>query len=396
MIRVMLPLALLTATAAADDAAVDRAPDSVRFATFNISMGLEREDELRAHLASGAYPPLQRAAEIIQRVRPDVLLLNEFDYSEDPEAALDFQQNYLSVGWNGQEPIEYRESFTARVNTGEPSGLDLDGDGKLDGPGDAWGFGRFPGQYGMRVLSRHPIDPEGVRLFRQLRWSEMPGALRPVNPDGSPFHDDDAWSLLRLSSKSHWDLPVVIDGRSVHFLVSHPTPPVFDGPEDRNGRRNHDEIRFWAEYVSGEAADWIRDDRGGTGGLAPGSLFVIAGDLNADPRDGDSWPGAIAQLLDHPAINTSCVPVSEGAVAAALAQGGSNDRHRAHPANDTADFSDDGVGNLRVDYVLPSRQLETTACGVFWPGPDDEAAGLLEGFDHRLVWVDVRVPEDSP
>ena len=35
---------------------------------------------------------------------------------------------------------------------------------------------------------------------------------------------------------------------TVHFLVSHPTPPVFDGPEDRNGPRNYDEIRFWADY----------------------------------------------------------------------------------------------------------------------------------------------------
>lgn len=396
MIRVMLPLLLLASAAPAHGSASERPPGTVRFATFNIAMGLEREGEMRAHLASGAYPPLQRAAEIIQRVRPDVLLLNEFDHSEDPEAALDFQLNYLSVGWNGQEPIEYRESFTARVNTGEPSGQDLDGDGRIGGPGDSWGYGSFPGQYGMRVLSRFPIDAEGVRLFRHLRWAEMPGALRPVNPDGTPFHDDVTWAQLRLSSKSHWDLPVQADGHTVHFLVSHPTPPVFDGPEDRNGRRNHDEIRFWAEYVSGNTVNWIRDDRGGTGGLPAGASFVIAGDLNADPKDGDSWPGAIAQLLEHRAINAACVPTSEGAVAAALEQGGSNDRHRGHPAGDTADFSDGEVGNLRVDYVLPSQDLEVTGCGVFWPAPDDDAAGLLEDFDHRLVWVDVRIPGGSP
>ena len=35
---------------------------------------------------------------------------------------------------------------------------------------------------------------------------------------------------FRLSSKSHWDVPLSIGGRTVHFLVSHPTPPVFDDP----------------------------------------------------------------------------------------------------------------------------------------------------------------------
>ena len=58
-------------------------------------------------------------------------------------------------------------------------------------------------------------------------------------------------AVLRLSCKIHWDVPVQIGSETVHFLVSHPTPPAFDGPEDRNGRRNHDEIRFWADYIPG-------------------------------------------------------------------------------------------------------------------------------------------------
>ena len=38
--------------------------------------------------------------------------------------------------------------------------------------------------------------------------------------------------VFRLSSKSHWDVPLRVGGEVVHFLVSHPTPPVFDGPDD--------------------------------------------------------------------------------------------------------------------------------------------------------------------
>ena len=116
---------------------------------------------------------------------------------------------------------------------------------------DSHGFGVFEGQYGMIVLSKHAIDTEGVRTFRTFRWKDMPGARLPARPDGTSFYAEEALEVLRLSSKSHWDVPVRISGTVVHLLASHPTPPVFDGPEDRNGVRNADEIRFWADYVSG-------------------------------------------------------------------------------------------------------------------------------------------------
>ncbi len=121
----------------------------------------------------------------------------------------------------------------------------------------------------------------------------------------------------------------------MHFLTSHPTPPVFDDPPtfpagvDFNGRRNADEIRFWADYITpGRTSGYIYDDAGGRGGLAPGSLFVIAGDQNSDPLDGDSIPGAIQQLLDHPLVNTELTPWSPGAPEAAVLQGGANATHR--------------------------------------------------------------------
>ena len=99
-------------------------------------------------------------------------------------------------------------------------------------PDDAFGFGFFPGQFGMVVYSRYPIDPLGVRTFQLFRWKDMPGNLIP-----QPFYSPDEVEILRLSSKSHWDLPVRIEGKTVHFLVSHPTPPVFDGPRTGNGTR---------------------------------------------------------------------------------------------------------------------------------------------------------------
>ena len=193
----------------------------------------------------------------------------------------------------------------------------------------------------------------------------------------------------------------------MHFLVSHPTPPTFDGAEDRNGTRNHDEIRFWADYVSSRRTSaYIYDDQGKRGGLRPGSKFVIAGDQNADPFDGDSVDEAINQLLEHPRI-TDPRPSSTGGTWAAAKQGLANLDHESDPAFDTADFDDRlccGPGNLRADYVLPSKGLDIVGSGIFWPrGPDpttgapaDELFYLTGDFpfvptsDHRQVWVDVR------
>ncbi len=186
-----------------------------------------------------------------------------------------------------------------------------------------------------------------------------------------------------------------VGAKTVHFLVSHPTPPVFDGPEDRNGTRNHDEIRLWADYVSGRrSSSWITDDAGRSGGLRPGSSFVIAGDQNSDPYDGDSIPGAIQQLLDLPRVQDRPVPSSRGAVEASLVQGGINLSHRSPSAQDTADFSEP-PGNLRADYVLPSVNLRIKDSAVFWKPSSNPLSRLTTGFfpsDHRLVWVDVAVP----
>lgn len=361
----------------------------LRVATFNIAMGFGEAGEMSSALESGDHPRLRLVAEILQRVRPDVVLLNEFDYDPGTDAASLFNRNYLAASQAGREPILYPHHFRAPVNTGVDSGQDLDGDGKSGGPGDAWGFGRFPGQYGMLVLSKYPVPTGESRSFREFPWSEMPGALRPANPDGKPFNDDGTWELMRLSSKSHWDLVIDVDGERLHLLASHPTPPVFDGPEDRNGRRNYDEIRFWRDYTSPEPAPWIRDDRGRAGGIEAGARFVIAGDQNADPSDGDSRPGAIAQLLEAPWIDPSCTPASTGGADAALEQGGVNGQHRGDPSRDTADFDDRRTGNLRLDYVLPSATLRSLDCGVFWPAHGLGAPDPAKASDHRLVWLDI-------
>jgi 3-phytase len=398
-----LLFAALVVLALVPAAAATPPQSDVRFATFNASLNRPVAGQLRSDLSNPASTSVfvrqaKNVAEVIQRVRPDVLLINEFDF--DPVAADLFRDNFLEVSQNGAQPIEFPFAFIAPSNTGIPTGKDLDNSGSIGGPNDAFGFGFFPGQFGMLVLSRYPIDLGAIRTFQLFRWKDMPGNLIP-----QPFYSPDEVDILRLSSKSHWDVPIQIDGKTVHFLVSHPTPPVFDGPEDRNGRRNFDEIRFWADYITPGRSGYIYDDNGVGGGLKPGELFVIAGDENSDPLDGDSIPGSIQQLIENPLVNAKVTPSSAGAVEASVLQDAANLTHRSDPQFDTADFADTAPGNLHADYVLPRKNMQIVSSGVFWPLQSDPlfrltgvfdfawiAVGGFPTSDHRSVWVDVTVP----
>lgn len=364
------------------------APGTIRVATYNVSLHRRAENELADSLKAGDKQAAA-LAEIVALVDPDILLANEVDYGGGAAAGI-WLEKYLAPA------TRLRHHFTAPVNTGEPSSMDLDGDGKSNGPGDAWGYGAYPGQYGMAVYSRFPIRADGVRSFREFLWSSMPKALRPTLPDGTSFYSDDVWSKLRLSSKSHWDVPIEIDGQTLHVLASHPTPPVFDGPEDRNGCRNHDEIRWWRDYVEGGAdQQYMVDDAGQRGALDAKALFVLMGDLNADPQDGGGQQQAIQQLIASPRVVQSPAPESRGGVEAAEKQGRQNAVHRGPSAQDTGDFNDSSAGNLRCDFVLPSASLQVVAQGVFWPTADASRgrdAKWLDVSDHRAVWVDIKLP----
>jgi endonuclease/exonuclease/phosphatase family metal-dependent hydrolase len=373
--------------------------DFVRVATFNIQE-LDREKIFqRDESGIGTHPQARAAATIIQRIRPDVIVLNEVDhYWEQGVRGLSayahrFVDFYLKTG---EAPLDYPYVLIAPNNTGVLSGLDLNGDGKVATEADrgsreygedAWGFGTYRGQYAMVALSRYPMDGAGSRTFRSFLWKDLPGHHMP--PD---FYSAEAEAALPLSSKSHWDLPIVIDDDQIlHVWASHPTPPVFDGDEDRNGRRNFDEIRFWALYLEG--AEALYDDQGRSGGFSGEAPFLIAGDLNAQPGATESrYDGipAVAQLLDHPRIqDPGDVTQSRGALQG-RAPGAPDYLERA-----TASF----LGGVRVDYLLPSSDLEVVGGGVFWPDPDDDAEGaaLAEAAsDHRMVWIDVVLPAGSP
>lgn len=346
--------------------------DAVRVALFNVELHRKGPGLLLRDIRKGDVQ-VDAAARIIAHVDPDAIVLLRFDYDLTGAALKAFADRISAAG------STYPHRFALRPNTGWATGLDMDGDGRTGAPGDAQSFGHFAGQNGMAVLSKLPIAETEVRDFSEYLWHDLPGAVLP-HIDGHPFPSAAAQSIQRLSTVGHWDVPLQLEGGTLlHLLAFHAGPPVFDGPEDRNGLRNRDELRFWSLLIDGALPDLA----------PPDDPFVLIGCTNLDPHGGEGHRAAMASLLSHPALQDPA-PASAGGAA-----GGQ--RPPAVARNDTVAWDAAGEpGNLRVDYILPQAGLPVADSGVFWPAADHPDAALL-GDDgrgasrHRLVWVDLRM-----
>ena len=320
--------------------------DTLRIATYNTELQRDGPGLFLRDLARGGDEQIDAVLAVIAAADADVLALQGIDYDLTGEALQRFAK---AAG--------YRYHFALRPNTGMDTGLDMDGDGRLGGPRDAQGYGRFSGQGGMAVLSRFPIDADNVQDLSALLWVDAPAPLLP-EVGGTPFPSAEAQAAQRLSTTGHWVVPIVAPDGLFHLMTFHASPPVFDGPEDRNGKRNHDEILLWTHVLSGVV------------GTPPPGPFVIAGDANLDPVDGQGIKDAITTLLAFPEVQD-------------VAPRGFSD-------TDTVDWDDPVPGDLRVDYVLPSTHWTVKDSGVLWPAPGDPMAETVEmASRHRLVWVDL-------
>lgn len=356
MLRILLLAVMLALSGAGSVHA-----ETLRIATYNTELsrrgpGLLLQDILKGEDQVAAVVAVVKAAD------PDVILLTDFDHDTEGHALAAFAALFDDA---------YPFTFAGPPNAGVASGLDLDGNGRLGEARDSQGYGRFTGQGGMAVLSRLPLGE--VRDFSGFLWADLPGAI-PPEVDGAPFPSAEAHAAQRLSSVAHWDVPVETSGGPLHLMAFHATTPVYDGPEDLNGRRNHDEIAFWLRLLDGDLPS-----------PPPEGPVVVIGDANLDPVDGDGRRAAIRALLDDPRLQDP-KPASAGGRAAA------NPEHLGDPGLDTADWGDPKPGNLRVDYVLPDAGLRVVDAGVVWPADGEMAATVETASRHRLVWVDVEMP----
>jgi hypothetical protein len=330
--------------------AVPAQSGALRVALFHTDLERKGPGLLLRDIAKGDDPQINAVMDVITAIQPDVLLLLDFDYDLNGQALSALRQGLAQHG------ADYPHQFARRPNTGLQSGIDLDGDGALGRAGDAQGFGHFSGQGGMALLSRFPIMTDAAQDFSALLWRDLPNAQLPVT-DAGPFPSAAAQAIQRLSTTGHWVIPIDIGQRlPLHILAYHAGPPVFDGPENRNGLRNADETRFWMHYLDGSFT------------APPAARFVLMGGANQSPQD-----PAMHALLQRPDLQDPR-PRSPGSQAQA-----GNPFH-------TVFWPPPGPGARRVDYVLPSADWTITGAGVHRPLGDKAAATASR---HRLVWVDL-------
>lgn len=306
-------------------------------ATFNTELFRKGPGLLLRDILKGDDPQITAVLDTLAAADADIVTLQGFDYDLEGRALTAFAAALAD------QTAPYPYTFATPPNAGRMTGADLNMDGKLGGAADAQGYGRFFGQGAMAILSRHPIAVSDVQDYSALLWRDVPDNIYPMTKTG-PWGGDATHALQRLSSHNHLVFPIDHpDLGRIHILTFHAGPPVFDGPEDRNGRRNHDEVMFWQHYLNGSFNG------------PPDQQFILMGDANLDPAKGDGRSIAITTLLADPRLQD--------------------------PLPDQSTVLWAQTGPMRVDYVLPSADWRVTDAAVLPANPNASR--------HQLVWVDL-------
>ncbi len=324
-------------------------------ALFHTELGRDGPGLLYRDIVRGNDPQIEAGLRILDHIDADILVLSDIDYDHAN----------LALGAFADRLGEYPYRFHPETNRGFPTGLDLNRNGRLGDPDDALGYGEFRGSGALAVLSRFPIGTDRIVERTDLAWLDLAGHIAP----------EGTTPIERISTSAHLRVPIDLPGdESLVLVIWHATPPVFDGPEDRNGRRNRDEAKLALDLVEGAKAP-----------------VVVAAFTNLDPVDGEGRPDALQALLNHPQL-LDRPPISDGGREAASKDGGVNNRQSGDPEQDTVDWPDeDGrPGNLRSDILVPDRAFRVLRSGVFWP---KEGAlfsrDVRDASRHRIVWMDL-------
>ena len=265
-------LRLVTVALAALALAPTAGADPVRFATFNASLNRNRAGQLITDLSTPGNLQARDAAEMIERPAgrpPDqrVRLRRGRDRPQPLPAKLPLglperrRADHLPLPLPG--PVEHRHPVRLRPQQQRRSADRTTPRLRL-----------LPRPVRMAVYSRYPIDTTGSAPSRiplegharrhAARRSEHAGACGLVL----------AGRAERLPALVQKPLGPAdpVGSKVVHFLVSHPTPPVFDGPEDRNGTPQHRRDPLLGRLHHPVRTGYIYDDADVAAGSSRGAV----------------------------------------------------------------------------------------------------------------------------
>lgn len=378
--------------------------ESLRVATVNAGLSEDEEGALAERLEGGQDEAAQMLARNIQTTRPDVLLITDIDTST--HVADIFKDQYLAeaqtdgeAGTKDLSPLDYRYVYAASTNAGVQSGADLNGNGSTGDPGDAFGVGHFEGQRSMILYSRYPIKQDEVRTFNDLIWSELPG-----NSLDTEKYSKLVRSVLPLNSTSLWDVPLDVDGETVHVVATGLTP---DQGEGADADRRLDQLRFLNMYLSDsdELRD-LTDDAGAYGGLEQEANAVVLGALGPDLESLDENAGQKRQ--DAAEELETFLDSGELDVAKPSSAGAQCEDDASPQIRTILDFvcatqyaTRIGGGTSRSDYVAAANGSTISKSGIeaamSRAVAEKSSAGTSSASSagaRRMVWADVTLKRD--
>ena len=299
--------------------------------------------------------------EIIQRVRPDILLLQEFDYDADGESLRAFRANYLARPQNGAAAHRLRATPSSPSRTPAcPPGFDLDNDGKV---------GRRRRRAGLRRVSR-----ASTRMALLSRFPDRRGAARARSANSCG-----ATCRARCCRTIRDTGPRLVLARGAGGVAAVFEEPLGRAGDDRadsrctcwpairrrppsTARRIAMACATTTRSASGATTSsarrrYIRDDHGQARRIRRQAVR----DHGRPELRSRGWrqPARRHRGAARAPARQCVVRAAERwrAPRPAAVQGGANAAQRGDPRFDTADFNDRVAGNLRVDYLLPSKGL---------------------------------------
>ena len=282
---------------------------------------------------------------------------------------------------------------------GEPSGFDLDDDGLHHRPHDAFGWGRFPGNGAMALLSAASVDAAAARTFRGLLCPALPvpgsprartGAPGPTGGgrrrSGSPPGPTGTAPSCRPAAACTSSPPIRLRRSSTARAPQPPAQSRRDGLLERLPRRNGLARLPAAAPPARPRLRWRSSAR-------------------PDPVDAPAIPHASPAARQPRGCSDPRPRVPARAARAAARR--RRPRRPPRPRHRPLARRRRGPGNLRVDYVLPARGSPLPRRRLR-PAPA-LAAEAAAASAHRLVSVDdraaltlrprgdtARPPEQSP